>query len=263
MLLLMLCPFASAAKPGADAEALYRAADDLLTKQLDLQIGHNARHDHWQPDPEVCARIWGSLEKAAAAGHTKAMQALEGLRYDDETCGKRDTVKAREWLRKAAELGDDAAELKMAQALEREGGRAEDIRDWYEKAAKHGNTAAKQVLFDKKPAAGGALETEYKAAMKKIDAFFQGELHRVALGEDVDETTWPSNPLVAANIPAIQKAAEGGIVAAQYDLGTMYESGSYLPKDLKLAAEWYRKAAAQNHPKAERALQQLAAEPKP
>ena len=42
-----------------------------------------------------------------------------------------------------------------------------------------------------------------------------------------------------------------------YKLGLCYENGDGVEKDLKLAAEWYRKAAVQDHEEAQEALKRL------
>ena len=42
-----------------------------------------------------------------------------------------------------------------------------------------------------------------------------------------------------------RKAAEQGLVGAQYNLGQMYYKGEGAPKDFKEAVKWYRKAAEQ------------------
>jgi TPR repeat protein len=41
--------------------------------------------------------------------------------------------------------------------------------------------------------------------------------------------------------------AEGGMAAAQFRLGTMYEHGRGLPRDLDAARDWYARAAAQGY----------------
>lgn len=49
---------------------------------------------------------------------------------------------------------------------------------------------------------------------------------------------------------AIKPLAEAGDPRAQYYLGTMYNHGHGAPRDLRLAAEWYEKAARAGHPDA-------------
>ena len=41
--------------------------------------------------------------------------------------------------------------------------------------------------------------------------------------------------------------AEGGMAAAQYRLGAMYENGRGVPRDLDQARDWYTRAAAQGY----------------
>ncbi len=59
------------------------------------------------------------------------------------------------------------------------------------------------------------------------------------------------NKLYAENIPSetlkwTRKAAEKGVVHAQFSLGNIYFAEKQ--KDAKIAVEWYRKAAEQGHP---------------
>lgn len=51
-----------------------------------------------------------------------------------------------------------------------------------------------------------------------------------------------------------RRAAEAGHVAAQYDLGYLYEKGLGVKCDLKQAAQWYRRAAEQGDAEAENNL---------
>jgi TPR repeat protein len=48
-----------------------------------------------------------------------------------------------------------------------------------------------------------------------------------------------------------QKAADQGLVAAQFNLGIMYENGQGVEKDDERAVEWYQRAADQGHVKAQ------------
>ena len=47
------------------------------------------------------------------------------------------------------------------------------------------------------------------------------------------------------------KAAAGGDLNAQDNLGVLYERGEGVPKDLAMALRWYSAAAAKNHPSAQ------------
>ena len=50
----------------------------------------------------------------------------------------------------------------------------------------------------------------------------------------------PQRPMLS---PALVAAAEGGDIAAQYDLANRYAEGRIVPRDMKLAANWFEKAA--------------------
>lgn len=51
-----------------------------------------------------------------------------------------------------------------------------------------------------------------------------------------------------------KRAAKQGLDEAQYNLGYIFESGEVVPKNLKKAIEFYRKAAEQGHIKAQNRL---------
>ena len=53
------------------------------------------------------------------------------------------------------------------------------------------------------------------------------------------------------SIAEIQKRATQGDAHAQYLLGSLYDIGLRLPRDLKMALKWYRRAAAQGHAEAQ------------
>ena len=59
----------------------------------------------------------------------------------------------------------------------------------------------------------------------------------------------PRNYKVAVNW--YQKAADQGHANAQYNLGYMYTNGQGVPKNYKVAAHWYHKAADQGHANAQ------------
>jgi TPR repeat protein len=51
----------------------------------------------------------------------------------------------------------------------------------------------------------------------------------------------------AANLEQTTKLAGQGDASAQYDLGSIYYFGKGVPRDAKVAIEWFSKAAAQGH----------------
>ncbi len=63
-----------------------------------------------------------------------------------------------------------------------------------------------------------------------------------------------SNLLAAAEsstIMRLRSKAEQGLAGAQFNLGEMYANGYGVPKDLRIAADWYRKSAEQGYGEAE------------
>ena len=66
--------------------------------------------------------------------------------------------------------------------------------------------------------------------------------------------------IIRAALPAIQKFADEGRAWAQSDIGSLYEDGLVLPKDLGEAIYWYRSAAEQGYPGAQTNLGRMYAE---
>ena len=56
----------------------------------------------------------------------------------------------------------------------------------------------------------------------------------------------PKDPGAAADC-RIARPPDAGLAKARYNLGALYYSGEGVPKDPRVAAEWYSKAAYQNH----------------
>ena len=54
-----------------------------------------------------------------------------------------------------------------------------------------------------------------------------------------------------------QKAADGGLAIAQYNLGVCYKNGNGVTCDMSAALHWLRAAAAQGHTKATELLSRL------
>lgn len=58
----------------------------------------------------------------------------------------------------------------------------------------------------------------------------------------------------AAALKELQPLASKGDAAAQFQLGEMYDQGTGVPLDEKIAVSWYRKAAVQGYAKAQNML---------
>ncbi len=63
-------------------------------------------------------------------------------------------------------------------------------------------------------------------------------------------TLW-ATPSLSADIRTLRKQAEAGNANAQFNLGSMYETGSGVRQDYAEAAKWYRKAAERGDARAQ------------
>ena len=73
---------------------------------------------------------------------------------------------------------------------------------------------------------------------------------KVCCGQSLAELNRLSKNALAVNdfakaAPLLQKAAEGGLAEAQYNYGVCYLLGNGVPKDDKIANDWFLKAAKQ------------------
>src|SRR6187401_3368034 len=81
-----------------------------------------------------------------------------------------------------------------------------------------------------------------RAAAEKGDPQAQYDLSlQLLYGADVD----PATRDTAAGLSWVRKAAEGGLVEAQRDLGTRYSLGQDVKEDRAESVRWFRKAAEQ------------------
>jgi TPR repeat protein len=123
----------------------------------------------------------------------------------------RNQTEAAFWYRKAAEQGDAAAQYQLGWRFEKGEGVAKDEAEataWYLRAASQGHSSAKAEVAKRFGNESGRVATT--------------ELHRWLL-----------------------KAATLGIATAQFRLAMMYLAGDGVEKDLGVAEEWFRKAAAE------------------
>ena len=171
------------------------------------------------------------LQKRADSGDAAAQFAL-GKAYESGNGLPRRADQAAIWYRKAAEQGNEKAQNSLAvlywlrDGVEKD--KTEAVR-WYRKAARQGNANAMFNL--------GA-------------AYYNGE--GVREGVSINDTlsyAWFLLSSEAGNSSG-QDAAKrsqaergpNGFSEACLVIGQMYETGGDLPKNLELAAAWYRKA---------------------
>ena len=159
------------------------------------------------------------LEALASKGFSPAAYQL-GLSYREGLGVLRDWERAEQWLFRAAELKNSAAEYSLGKLFE-EQKQMQCALAWYVKAAEHGESFAQYRL---------------------------GKLY--AQGRDVPQDL----PLAQKYFT---QAAEGGNPYAQYALGKLYLGGSEIPRDRTQAERWLGAAAAQGHPYASMVLERI------
>jgi len=198
-----------------------------------------------------------------------------------------DKALALAWLKKAADQGNDGAENTLGRLYSGEEGVTQDLAasaDWFRKAGEHGEGYSRFRL-------GGMFENGrgvprddvqaykwyvlatrtpgYPLFRGAVDAAVERVMHRLTphqldeakalveawnplpptLAQQVTDADQASDPQVALRI--LQPMAADGQPMAQYMLGLMYDRGNGVARDDIAAADWYRKAALQNHAGAE------------
>ncbi len=156
------------------------------------------------------------LKKCAGQGNVAAQYELGNRYYRGEDIPQ-DYQQAVYWFRKAAEQGDFNAQNMLGHCNAEGKGLEQDYQQaifWYKKAADKGHQNAKQELT--------RLQNEEKARLEVIELWY--------------------------------KEATGGSADAQYHLATAYYLGKLVPKNLKLAFDYYKKSAEQGNENAQSML---------
>ena len=187
----------------------------------------------------ACAASLASLEKQAETGDPQAQVAL-GLAYLRGEGASRDERRAVELLRAAANRGHAVGQIALG-ALYADGqGVPKDARtavEWYRKAAEQGS-AHGQYLLGVKYYEGEGVSKDPDRALQLFRRAEKG--YRAQLDGD------------GGDISRLERArAEYGIAQAEYSLGLMHYLGEAVPKDDRLAFEWYGKAANRGHAEAQ------------
>ena len=152
---------------------------------------------------QVLAAQW--YRKSAEAGNPEAMCYL-AMDYEYGVGVEQDDEKARIWYQKAADKGYADAECRMGEYCYDAGDYAK-ARYWYRRAVEQGNGKAMNMQGILRSSEEYGLQNDWKA--------FQ----------------------------YFQQSAEVGYGWGMYNLAHCYETGSGVQKNLKLAGEWYAKAA--------------------
>lgn len=152
----------------------------------------------------------------------------------------------------AAEHGDSAAQVNLAESYEKGSGVTQDYAaaiDWYRKAAYQGNLVAQDALLTMYLHGEGVPSDNTDAllwfqklaeqGLPDAELFLGFCYHFQKLGI--------ANPDYALAMSWYKKAADQGYVAAQYRVGVLYYQGRGVPQDFATAASWYQKAADKDY----------------
>jgi TPR repeat protein len=174
---------------------------------------------------------------------------LGRIYFDRWSKQEEDLDQAIFWYKKAAEQGDAEAQNHLGFMYEHFGHMYEfglmgeegfeQAAYWYRKAAEQGHRDA-QFQLSSMYEAGKGGEQDYQLSFDwLLEASYRE--HALALfchGLFAEDCHHHEEALVS-----YRKAAEQGLAIAQYKLGTMYEHGLGIEKDLEQAVFWYRQAA--------------------
>lgn len=127
-----------------------------------------------------------------------------------------------------------------------------DLKESYDKLQNHELTARAKGMVDKylpnrkrKYAAGIALVV--LAGVAALCLTSPHEENAVAAEEDYFNCSQDSEDNEQIDVKELQIDAEQGNVDSQYKMGVLYFKGIGVEKDLKAAAQWWKKAAEQGH----------------
>ena len=164
-----------------------------------------------------------TLTPVAEAGNIDAIKKVAEINERGLGMWFSDSAEALKWYRKAAELGDPEAALKVAKAIDDGAkGTSTEMLNYYLKAA---SLKQPDVLY--------RISNLYKTGYK-----------------DIPQDT-------AKSIDYLRQAAELGDPDAMFDLGIRYEKGDGLVANVQKALEWINKAADAGHAQAKRYSKQL------
>lgn len=278
----------------AKAMEWYRKAADQGFADAEARVGYLYRNGLGVSRDIDQARVW--YQKAADQGSVIAKDALKRLQSQpnpsDQTAppspppvtaaqeqnltpaeenemGDRyfygrgvehDYARAMEWYRKAADQGFAEAQHTVGVLYENGWGVTKDIdqaKVWYQKAADQGNALARTAL----QRLGGAVASPTPNPTSPTPRALKPANTPQAQYEIGDEffygfggITKPDEQLAAT---WYRKAADQGYSDAQFRLGSLYEHGYGVNRDIDQARIWYQKAADQGNAAAKDALQQL------
>lgn len=200
-------------------------------------------------------------KKASLKSDVRAIANL-GMCYQLGHGVERDSIDAVRLYEKSIKDGNKALLNQRTENASKSSFDAMLVGDCYEKGVGVKKDYAKAAEFYAQAASRGSVDGMRQAGLcylnarnnaKALQYFEQG-----ASKDDLSSEYWAGKMLLGGmNVPAnkqqavvyLLKAAEGGMAAAQAEMGTLYAEGNGVTKNLAQAAEWYRKSALQGNAK--------------
>ncbi|HVY68497.1 MAG TPA: hypothetical protein VHH73_01120, partial [Verrucomicrobiae bacterium] len=204
---------------------------------------------HVPRDP-VTAAQW--LGKAAEAGVADAQFVLGAL-FEKGQGVSQDQSKAIQWYKRAAKMGHVGAQFNLGFCYETGAGVQKDIPTalaWYRMSAENGDEDAKEAIkelagpdfdFASQPVVA-VLEEPQPVDINDPLVQYQTGLHLAAVSN-------PPNYTEA--VRWLRMSAYQNFAEAQFTLGSLYDRGQGVERDVAQAAQWYLAAARNGHSKAQ------------
>ncbi len=213
---------------------------------VSAQNNKNSVYQFMQPSSDEGLE---ALIEIARSGNAHAQYKLACI-YQNRGLEPENMRKCIEWFTRSAEQEFDSAQYKLGLCYYDGKGVNQDYStalSWFRKAAAQGHQSA-MFFVGRCYALGEGVESDSLEAKRWMD-------NAKDLGQE--ELTPYQKQLNSNAVAIVRKEAEKGDAYAQYFLGLIYEEGKYLERDTEKAKEWFAKAAAQGHNKAQLHLDAL------
>ena len=240
-----------------DSEAIrwFQKAADRGLAQAQYSLGNMYAAGRGVPKNEADAVYW--YQKAAYQGYAPAQNHM-GVEYEYGIGVSKDAAEAVRWYRQAADQGNAQAQCNLGEMYAEGNGVSQDdiaaVR-CYQKAAEQGHARAEEKL--------ARAYGDGRGVAKDPDAYRKWMRSAADHGDANAQYTIALQFMAGIGVSRdpsesdrwLRKAANGGCADAQYMLGSrLFCAENSTPETRREAAQWYRKAADQNHAAAAFAL---------
>jgi TPR repeat protein len=207
-------------------------------------------------DPELAALAQLALGQMTAAGLDR--DAGDGDNDEKAVDIIGHELAALPYFRRAAEAGVADAQAWMGDHLHLHGQSAADAlaaRHWYRSAARQGHVDALVALAElPHPAGPSEADDDKELFGLLLDAASKGHVPAQRHVAQCYLEGRGCRPYAAAAVRWLERCAGAGDAESQYLLGLCHRHGRGVRADIALARLWIERAAAQDHPQAQRWL---------